>query len=413
MTLGAGITVPIEIVFNVGKSGIMLKPDDSSRERRIWDADAGQVIRLRKPKNAPQVPSEWIETGKAVQRIQSSRFCDESLLLSLLEQRTFLAASGAVEQYFGCFQVPNPGFASRASLMLADICSNTAVASHISDGEFVWLDAYGRGGGMSDYILWRNGADGLGIGVRGFVLESPTDRQTGKSFQDHPFRSSQRETLTRLEICAEQSGNLVQVQSKLGVYSGNVHLAVFDGMEADAEYQSIPCFLEQCVLGLGVLRKDGTFICRISDIFSRMMGGALYLLTYAFESVTLIKPAMSCPSSPEKFLVCSGFNGVQECVHLRRHLEKIHSMVIAERGLGLGTDVLTLIATPALLKDPFLSDLTKICEKMCRQEVSAIQDFIEHKDCLLEGIDFTVELERMGLPTEDLRNPQKNDDATQ
>jgi hypothetical protein len=53
-------------------------------------------------------------------------------------------------------------------------------------------------------------------------------------------------------------------------------------------------------------------------------------------------------------------------VDLRRHLEKIHSMVIAERGLGLGTDVLTLISTPVLLKDPFLSDLTKICEKMCR-----------------------------------------------
>jgi hypothetical protein len=72
--------------------------------------------------------------------------------------------------------------------MLADInciCSNTAVGPIAkSDGELVWLDAYGWGGGMSDYILWRNGADGLGVGVRGFVLESPSC----KSFKDHTFR---------------------------------------------------------------------------------------------------------------------------------------------------------------------------------------------------------------------------------
>jgi hypothetical protein len=80
--------------------------------RKCFTSIIGQVIRLQKPKMAPtlpQVPSEWIETGKAVQRIQLSRFCDEPLLLSLLERRKFLATSGAslaaVEQHFGCFQV--------------------------------------------------------------------------------------------------------------------------------------------------------------------------------------------------------------------------------------------------------------------------------------------------------------------
>ncbi len=76
--------------------------------------------------------------------------------------------------------------------------------------------------------------------------------------------------------------------------------ADFNGQEIN----SCQIILSECYVALNILKKHGTFVCKIFDIFTSPMIKLLYLMCTLFEEVHLYKPETSRPANSEKYLVC-------------------------------------------------------------------------------------------------------------
>ncbi len=113
---------------------------------------------------------------------------------------------------------------------------------------------------------------------------------------------------------------------------------------------------------LGVLRTGGSFICKVTDSFSRCAIGTYYLMCHCFQLVTFIKPSMSCPSKCERFLVALVFLGQEnETVRsVRAHLAYALSVTAS---LPEDKDVVQIIPMAMILQEPFLNRMTKLNER--------------------------------------------------
>jgi len=78
-------------------------------------------------------------------------------------------------------------------------------------------------------------------------------------------------------------------------YSGD-----FNGQEIN----SCQIIYSECIVALNILIKNGSFICKIFDIFSITMIQILYILSHCFEEVYVYKPETSRPANSEKYFVC-------------------------------------------------------------------------------------------------------------
>ncbi len=76
--------------------------------------------------------------------------------------------------------------------------------------------------------------------------------------------------------------------------------ADFNGQEIN----SCQIIFSECYLALNILKKHGTFVCKIFDIFTSPMIKILYLMCTLFKEVYLYKPETSRPANSEKYLVC-------------------------------------------------------------------------------------------------------------
>jgi 23S rRNA U2552 (ribose-2'-O)-methylase RlmE/FtsJ len=79
--------------------------------------------------------------------------------------------------------------------------------------------------------------------------------------------------------------------------------ADFNGQEIN----SCQIIFSECYLALNILKKHGTFVCKIFDVFTSPMIKILYLMCTLFEEVYLYKPETSRPANSEKYLVCINY----------------------------------------------------------------------------------------------------------
>ena len=79
-------------------------------------------------------------------------------------------------------------------------------------------------------------------------------------------------------------------------YSGN-----FNGQEIN----SCQIIYSECIVALNILEANGSFVCKVFDLFSFTMIQILYILTCCFEKVYIYKPETSRPANSEKYLVCT------------------------------------------------------------------------------------------------------------
>ena len=78
-------------------------------------------------------------------------------------------------------------------------------------------------------------------------------------------------------------------------YSSN-----FNGQEVN----SCQIIYSECSIALNVLKLNGSFVCKIFDIFSLSMVQILYIMVNCFEYVYIYKPETSRPANSEKYLIC-------------------------------------------------------------------------------------------------------------
>jgi 23S rRNA U2552 (ribose-2'-O)-methylase RlmE/FtsJ len=62
--------------------------------------------------------------------------------------------------------------------------------------------------------------------------------------------------------------------------------------------------ITQVFYALSMQKKDGTFILKIFDIFNKLSIDIVYLLSYYYESVFIVKPNTSRYANSEKYIVC-------------------------------------------------------------------------------------------------------------
>ena len=78
-------------------------------------------------------------------------------------------------------------------------------------------------------------------------------------------------------------------------YSSN-----FNGQEIN----SCQIIYSECITALNILKKGGSFVCKVFDLFSYTMIQILYIVSSCFEEVYIYKPETSRPANSEKYLVC-------------------------------------------------------------------------------------------------------------
>jgi 23S rRNA U2552 (ribose-2'-O)-methylase RlmE/FtsJ len=76
------------------------------------------------------------------------------------------------------------------------------------------------------------------------------------------------------------------------------------------ELNSLPLIYSEIYIALQIQRTGGTFICKLFDTFVKETVILIYLLTQCYDEVHLHKPAMSRLSNSEKYIVCSGYRGL-------------------------------------------------------------------------------------------------------
>lgn len=119
---------------------------------------------------------------------------------------------------------------------------------------------------------------------------------------------------------------------------GKVDLVTADGgFEAkndnDKEAEHLRLFLAETLTAFKVLKKDGSYILKIYDIFTEGTLQMLFLLSSTFKNVEIKKPVTSRPANSERYVVCHGFKGFDTDKHvdLEGPYEKIVSMTDAEK----------------------------------------------------------------------------------
>jgi cap1 methyltransferase len=123
---------------------------------------------------------------------------------------------------------------------------------------------------------------------------------------------------------------------------------------------------------LQVLQIGGTFICRVYELLSRFSAGLLYILYRIFEEVAILKPMTSCPTSPERFLICRGFTGCKTIL-IEMLLEVNSRMTELNSSVSSQLEVLEIVPMQQLLgEEQFYRFLTLSNERIARHRTQCI-----------------------------------------
>lgn len=77
-----------------------------------------------------------------------------------------------------------------------------------------------------------------------------------------------------------------------------------EGQENIQEILSKQLYLCQCLTALKILRNNGSFLCKLFDVFTPFSVGLIYLMYQCFQEVAIIKPNSSRPANSERYLIC-------------------------------------------------------------------------------------------------------------
>jgi cap2 methyltransferase len=96
---------------------------------------------------------------------------------------------------------------------------------------------------------------------------------------------------------------------------GRVDLVTADGgtdpyakHQEERNYQLAFC---QMVAALGVLARGGSFVLKVFSCLHVRTLQLVFFMSTKFESVALCKPAASTPGNNERYVVASGFRGIE------------------------------------------------------------------------------------------------------
>lgn len=142
-------------------------------------------------------------------------------------------------------------------------------------------------------------------------------------------------------------------------------------------------FLVQVQSALRLLRSSndggdgGDLVVRMGDCYTRLSASVIYILYSTFSELRIVKPYLSSPSDPERFVVCTGFRGLPSDIDavLTSAVEKCKA----------GQCVLSIVPMHLLLETTFLGCLCRTNDRLARRQLTALH--LAEKDDVIVPID--------------------------
>ena len=95
------------------------------------------------------------------------------------------------------------------------------------------------------------------------------------------------------------------------------------------ELEVAKLLIAEVSLALKMQAYNGAFVLKIFDITTQLTIDILNILSYAYEYVSIIKPAMSRKANSEKYLVCNKFKFLADSLEIREIVEKLEAILFA------------------------------------------------------------------------------------
>jgi hypothetical protein len=117
--------------------------------------------------------------------------------------------------------------------------------------------------------------------------------------------------------------------------------------------------------GGGDRNDGGDLVARVGDCYTRFTAGWIYVLYRTFTDIRVVKPYLSAPSDPERFVVCTGYRGVP-------------AEVDAVLGAALaacrdGRSVMAFAPMQQLLEPTFMGCICRTNDRLALRQLAALK----------------------------------------
>jgi len=141
-----------------------------------------------------------------------------------------------------------------------------------------------------------------------------------------------------IENGADKTGNLISLENFLYCaekYKNNMDIVTADGgFDFSVDFNRQERMATQLILcevyyALAIQKPGGTFILKIFDVFHKTTVDILYILSYYYHNVSIVKPYTSRVANSEKYVVCQGFK-ITDSREIIRQFESIFPSLMEE-----------------------------------------------------------------------------------
>jgi 23S rRNA U2552 (ribose-2'-O)-methylase RlmE/FtsJ len=119
-----------------------------------------------------------------------------------------------------------------------------------------------------------------------------------------------------IETGSDKTGNLISLENFLYCaekYKNKMDIVTADGgFDFSVDFNQQECMATQLILcevyyALAMQKPGGSFILKIFDVFHKTTVDILYILSYYYKDVSIMKPYTSRVANSEKYVICQGF----------------------------------------------------------------------------------------------------------
>ena len=149
-----------------------------------------------------------------------------------------------------------------------------------------------------------------------------------------------------IETGEDKTGNLISLENFrycAAKYKNKMEVVTADGgFDFSVDFNNQENIATQLILSevfyaLALQKQGGTFILKIFDIFHKPTIDILYLLSYYYTNVTIMKPYTSRVANSEKYIICQGFKIADSAQIIQQFCDIFPSIVMIQRAVTATT----------------------------------------------------------------------------
>lgn len=392
----SGMAEPIEVVEKADRAGLGFESEAPTYEKKkhVIDIDREypheqKVKYIHFPQTPPPNFADHLKLGPP-READYDIFCTQELVQQMfaakdkfsgVPEKAFVQARYNANPYE---TVGKSIFQNRAAVKMANLdhLFHLSTPPEGDDRMLYFADICAGPGGFTEYMMWRRKmerAKGWG-----FTLRGDTDFRLDKFNRSAPCDNF------KPYYGVDDTGNIYRTDNikafgsliDRGTDDQGVHLVTADGgfnVDGEENYQEVKVrqlVLCQFLTAMYILRKGGSFLCKIFDCFTPFTVGLLYILYTHFDDFSLVKPYSSRPANSERYVVCKGLRTRRPPV--LEYLFHLNSLFNAPQP---GVDVLHIVDLPMMLSDQQFYDTVR------NHNLEVIKDQIEALQILLKYIE--------------------------